>query len=83
MIVAVTSGANTTVSGDFDEETGPRHINPAGDIASPFENGEINAELGDDSDREELGAFIKRAEAGVSTSRHPLHRRARTRRRSA
>ena len=45
-------------------DSDPRHIDPAGDIASLFEDGEITAELDDDTDRDDLEAFIERAEAG-------------------
>ena len=46
-------------------DSDPRHIDPAGDIAEAFENGEIDAELVDvENDREELEAFVERAEAG-------------------
>lgn len=46
-------------------DSDPRHIDPAGDIAEAFENGEIDAELVDvENDREELEEFVERAEAG-------------------
>lgn len=42
----------------------PRHIDPAGDMANLFESGEIDAELTDESDREDLREFVERAESG-------------------
>jgi hypothetical protein len=45
-------------------DTDPRHIDPAGDVADLFESGEMDVSLGDDTDREDLEEWLKRAEAG-------------------
>ena len=45
-------------------DSDPRHIDPAGDIADAFEDGELDAELADEQDPEELREFVERAEAG-------------------
>ena len=45
-------------------DSDPRHLDPAGDLADLFEDGELGAELGDDTDAEELREFVERAEAG-------------------
>jgi hypothetical protein len=45
-------------------DSDPRHIDPAGDVADLFESGEMDVSLGDDTDREELKEWLKRAESG-------------------
>jgi hypothetical protein len=45
-------------------DSDPRHIDPAGDVADLFESGEMDVSLGDDTDREDLEEWLKRAEAG-------------------
>jgi hypothetical protein len=45
-------------------DTDPRHIDPAGDVADLFESGEMDVSLGDDTDREDLEEWLKRAESG-------------------
>jgi len=54
---------------DDEEDAGvpdsdPRHIDPAGDIADAVESGEFDIELAEDQSREELEAFVRKAEAG-------------------
>lgn len=50
-------------AGDGVPDSDPRHLDPAGDIADAFEDGEIDATLSADADREELREFVERAEA--------------------
>lgn len=46
-------------------DSDPRHLDPAADIADAFESGTLaDAEVADDADREELEAFLRKAEAG-------------------
>lgn len=46
-------------------DTDPRHLDPAGDLASEFEDGALaDATLTGDADREELEEWLERAEAG-------------------
>ena len=45
-------------------ESDPRHIDPAGDLADAVENGDLDLSLADDTDAEELRAFVDAAEAG-------------------
>ena len=45
-------------------DSDPRHLDPAGDLADAFERGEFDVELDGDTDREDLEAFLERAEAG-------------------
>ena len=60
----------TDDAGDRDGEdvgvpdSDPRHLDPAGDLADAFESGEFDVELDGDTDREDLEAFLERAEAG-------------------
>lgn len=46
-------------------DSDPRHLDPAGDLASEFEDGALaDATLADDTDREDLREWLERAEAG-------------------
>ena len=45
-------------------DSDPEHIDPAGDLAAAFEDGDLSAELVDTDDAEELREFVERAEAG-------------------
>jgi hypothetical protein len=45
-------------------ESDPRHIDPAGDLADAVESGDFEMSLGDDTDAEELRAFVEAAESG-------------------
>jgi len=54
---------------DDEEDAGvpdsdPRHIDPAGEIADAVESGEFDISLAEDQSREELEAFVRKAEAG-------------------
>jgi len=51
--------------GDGVPDSDPRHLDPAGDLADLFEGGALQgATVDDDADREELEAWLARAEAG-------------------
>lgn len=45
-------------------DSDPHHLDPAGEFAGRIEDGEIDMQLADDTDREDLREFVARAEAG-------------------
>lgn len=45
-------------------DSDPRHIDPAGDLATLVESGDFEIEIDDDQDVDELRDFVERAEAG-------------------
>ena len=45
-------------------DTDPDQLDPAGDIASAAERGDLDMALAEDADREQLEEFIAKAEAG-------------------
>jgi hypothetical protein len=47
-------------------DSDPRHLDPAGDLADAFESGGLqDATVADEADREDLRAWLARAEAGA------------------
>ena len=45
-------------------ESDPQHIDPAGDLAAAVESGDLDLSLDDDTDAEDLRAFVDAAESG-------------------
>jgi len=45
-------------------DSDPRHIDPAGEIASAVESGEVDIGIAEDQSREELEQFLERVDAG-------------------
>lgn len=45
-------------------DSDPRHLDPAGDLASKFEDGALADATVEDADREDLREWLERAEAG-------------------
>lgn len=56
---------------DVTPDTDPRHLDPAGDIAAAFEDGELSSARLADDDRADLEAFVQRAEAGEFVPANP------------
>jgi len=52
-------------------DTDPRHVDPAGDVADMLEDELTDAELGDDTDVDDLRAFVDAAERGEFGSVDP------------
>lgn len=55
------------MTGDDDvgtPDTDPRHVDPAGDVAEMLDDELTDAELGDDTDADDIRAFVDAAERG-------------------